>query len=51
MKRYIRLEPLEDIPRKPGKNVLTEEEKTQRLLELEKKLNINIGENNTYEDR
>ena len=43
MKNYIRLEPLENIPKKPKPKRMTEEEKTERIIRLAKELNVKIG--------
>ena len=43
MKQYIRLDPLDSIPRKHKPQGLTEQEKTARLYALAEKLNVKIG--------
>lgn len=43
MKQYIRLEPLDEIPRKHKPKRLTEQEKTKRLYDLAEKLGVKIG--------
>lgn len=42
MKQYIRLDPIEEIPRKNKPRKLSEEEKNNRLYALAKKLNVKI---------
>ena len=42
MKQYIRLDPLDEIPRKHKPKRLTEQEKNNRLYALAKKLNVKI---------
>ena len=43
MKQYIKLDPIDEIPRKHKPQGLTEQEKTARLYALAKKLNVKIG--------
>lgn len=43
MKQYIRLEPLDSIPRKHKPQRLTEQEKLNRLYALADKLGVKIG--------
>lgn len=43
MKQYIRLDPIDSIPRKHKPKRLTEQEKTARLYALAEKLNVKIG--------
>ena len=42
MKQYIRLDPLDSIPRKNRIRKLTDQEKNNRLYALAKKLNVKI---------
>ena len=42
MKQYIKLNPLDEIPKKHKPQRLTEQEKTARLYALAKKLNVKI---------
>lgn len=43
MKEYIKLDPLDEIPKKHKPKRLTEQEKTKRLYALAEKLNVKIG--------
>ena len=43
MKQYIKLDPIDEIPRKHKPAKLTEQEKTARLYALAEKLNVKIG--------
>ena len=43
MKQYIKLDPLDEIPRKRKPQGLTDQEKTARLYALADKLGVKIG--------
>ena len=43
MKQYVRLDPLDSIPRKNKPKRLTEQEKLNRLYALADKLGVKIG--------
>lgn len=43
MKQYIKLDPIDEIPRKHKPAKLTEQEKIARLYALAEKLNVKIG--------
>lgn len=43
MKQYIRLDPIDEIPRKNKPKRLTEQEKITRLYALADKLGVKIG--------
>ena len=46
MKQYIKLDPLDEIPRKHKPQEMTEQEKLNRIYALADKLGVKIGNDN-----